>query len=299
MSSISTIRISVLILAHKNPEQLQRLINHLCADFDIYVHIDQKSNIPAKIKNAHVISNHSISWGSKEQILATLDLFTLAQEKQYDRYLFISGQDIPLISNQEIINFFTNNPNNYIDYRSLPASDGWGGGTRAKRMSLFWLDESRNVDSVKRAFKKKLQKTLHSLQKGLRLYRKLPENLYGGANWMDLNQAAMNEIINFIRNNPKYLARYNYTRCADEIFFHSILLNTSESKNCVNQSLRYVDFKNGPEFPRTLRSADLTALKHSSAVFARKFDSTVDAKIIDSIYTKITNIEHSGPPHDE
>ena len=32
----------ILIAAHKNHNQIMRLINHLKTDFDLYVHIDKK-----------------------------------------------------------------------------------------------------------------------------------------------------------------------------------------------------------------------------------------------------------------
>lgn len=281
------IRIAVLILAHKNPMQLQNLINHLATDFDIYVHIDKKFLFLGAEGAANFISNHNISWGSKEQISATIDLFKLAHKKHYDRYIFISGQDIPLVSNQKIIEFFTHNDNNYIDYRSLPSADGWGGGPTIKRMSLFWFNESRDKKSIKLAFKKRLQKLLHSLQKKLKLYRKIPNNLYGGANWMDLTGDAMDKIISYLDDHPSYLKLFNHTRCADEIFFHTILINNTDIKHCINQSLRYVDFDSGPEFPRTLRENDIEKLLNSKKLFARKFDNTIDTAVINSIYKKI------------
>lgn len=291
------IRIAVLILAHKNPMQLQNLINHLASDFDVYVHIDKKFLFLGAEGAANFISNHNISWGSKEQISATIDLFKLAHKKHYDRYIFISGQDIPLCSNQKIIEFFTQNDNNYIDYRSLPSADGWGGGPTIKRMSLFWFNESRDKKSIKRVFKKRLQKLLHSLQKKLKLYRKIPEKLYGGANWMDLTGDAMDKIISYIDENPSYLKFFNHTRCADEIFFHTILINNTDIKKCINQSLRYVDFDSGPEFPRTLRENDIEKLLNSKKLFARKFDNTIDTAVINSIYKKIKDPD-THPNHD-
>ena len=280
-------RIAILILAHKNPAQLQRLINHFNKDFSVYVHADRKMNFQTSGEDAQIISNYSVSWGSYKQILATRDLFSLAHKDRYDRYLLISGQDLPLKSNRYLISFFEENPHNYIEYRKLPSADGWGGGPGVKRMSLYWFDESRDKSSFRRKLKKKFQKLLHKIQKRLFLYRKLPENLYGGANWMDLNQQAMDVITSHIEQNPSCLERYRNTRCADEIFFQSVLLNTPEKLSLVNRSLRYIDMETGPEHPRILRINDLAELRSSNQLFARKFDEEIDNEVIDAIYDSL------------
>ena len=38
----------ILILAHKNHNQIMRLINHLKTDFDLYVHIDKRNKLNIK-----------------------------------------------------------------------------------------------------------------------------------------------------------------------------------------------------------------------------------------------------------
>ncbi|WP_039954915.1 beta-1,6-N-acetylglucosaminyltransferase, partial [Brachyspira hampsonii] len=99
-------KICFLILAHKNHNQLMRLINHLKKDFDIYVHIDKRANLNIKsFDNVKVYKKIKTYHGGLSLVMATLFLIREAYKNDYDRYIFISGQDIPLKTNKEIIDF--------------------------------------------------------------------------------------------------------------------------------------------------------------------------------------------------
>lgn len=54
-----------------------------------------------------------------------------------------------------------------------------------------------------------------------------------------------------------------------------------------NNCLRYIDWENGPEYPKILREEDYEKIIDSKALFGRKFDENVDKNIIDKIYKKI------------
>lgn len=90
---------------------------------------------------------------------------------------------------------------------------------------------------------------------------------------------------------PQYIESFNKTLCTDEIFFHS-LLKTKESLNIyhdvskVNDCLRYIDWKSGPEYPRLLNGNDINLIKKSNAFFCRK----VDNKMSDSEFSIFKNL---------
>ena len=111
---------------HKNDEQVNRLINHLSKDFDIFVHIDQRSSLKIRESgNVFVYKKHKVYWGSFNQIMATLYLLKKAFKKGYDRYILISGQDLPIKTNEEIKIFFENNDTEYIHIEKIPSQRGW------------------------------------------------------------------------------------------------------------------------------------------------------------------------------
>jgi hypothetical protein len=74
----------------------------------------------------------------------------------------------------------------------------------------------------------------------------------------------------------------------DEIFFQTIILNSSFARRAVNDNLRYIEWKD-PDAgsPAILRKSDFQKLASSSKLFARKFDMTVDTEVLDFIDREI------------
>ena len=66
-----------------------------------------------------------------------------------------------------------------------------------------------------------------------------------------------------------------------------MILNILEGLDVENESLRYVNWTDGPEYPKTLRLEDYAKIMNSNKLFARKFDETIDKEIIEKIYEKI------------
>lgn len=119
-------KIAIMMLVHKNQQQVQRLINHLSTDFDLFVHIDKRASLQInESKNVFVYSEYKSFHGSFNQIITTLYLLKKAFEKDYDRYILISGQDLPLKANADIKDFFfADNDNEYIEIAKIPRADG-------------------------------------------------------------------------------------------------------------------------------------------------------------------------------
>ena len=88
-------KIAIMMMVHKNEEQVNRLINHLSKDFDIYVHIDKRSSLNIyESENVFAFKKYNTYWGSFNQIMSTLFLLKRAYNTKYNRYLLISGQEI-------------------------------------------------------------------------------------------------------------------------------------------------------------------------------------------------------------
>jgi len=269
--------IAILILVHKNLIQLNTLIKKLDDSFSIYVHIDRKSNMkPEDIVQSprhRITSKYPVYWGSYNQILATYDLMKAAYLDNNDYFLLISGQDFPIKSNSDIIDFIENNKHHdFIEYEKLPRKDWHDGGL--ERVLFFW--ENRD----ERGLFNFILKHLRKYQRSNSIFqRKMDCTFLGGANWFNLSKSTMHAVVNYIENN-KYLKRFNCTRCADEIWLQTLLISKLRMTSLINDSLRYVDWQSGPEYPRILRSSDINLINNSSALFARKFDWDVDPDII-------------------
>ena len=72
----------------------------------------------------------------------------------------------------------------------------------------------------------------------------------------------------------------------DELFFQTIVTNSPLADTVENDNLRYLDWSREPA-PAVLTRDDLDAIGASGALFARKFDETVDAEILDLLDARI------------
>ncbi|MBL1264885.1 beta-1,6-N-acetylglucosaminyltransferase [Methylomicrobium sp. RS1] len=283
-------KIAILILAHKNQSQLQRLINHLKSDFDIYVHIDSNSHMDiSPERNVVLVERSPVYWGSYNHIIAIIRLLKRTHEKCYDRYIFISGQDIPLKPNSSIVAFFMNNPDaQFIEAEKLPRRSWASHDGGLDRISLYYPNKKLHktiytwlIDNLFRVIRK-LQRSFPILK------RDLYYSYWGGGASFNLTGDCVEYILSYLNNNKQYLRSFRYTRCADEIFFQTIIMNSPYASKVIQNGLRYVDFDTGPEYPRTLREDDYGKLIRSDALFARKFDATIDNIIIENIYSYVS-----------
>ncbi|WP_300370948.1 beta-1,6-N-acetylglucosaminyltransferase [Brachyspira sp.] len=273
-------KICFLILAHKNHNQIMRLINYIKKDFDIYVHIDKKSKVNIKsFDNVKIYKEMVTYHGDISLVKASLFLLREAFKNNHDRYLFISGQDIPLKTNREIINFFNiHKDKEFISYENIRNND------HIYNEMSFRLNTYNFGKLYRLILHRKIRKFLSDLAI---IKRTTPENIYYGSQWWNLTNNAVKYILDYDENNPNFLKRFNYTWGSDEFFFQSILLNSPFKDNCVNDNLRYIVWNGGA--PLNLKIKDYDCIKNNinNNIFARKFDETIDNDIIDKLYEDI------------
>jgi hypothetical protein len=183
-----------------------------------------------------------------------------------------------------MIEFFEGNDNEYLNICKIPDNNGW---PNMDRLVMYNLN-SKYHEGGKcfRILYRRMQKILSVFSKIIS--RKIDYDFYGGANWTNYTHNCVSKIFEYLREDKKYIRRYWWTNCADEIFFQTIIHKLEDIK-IVDDCLRYVDWENGPEYPRILKEGDYEKIISSGALFARKFDETIDRNIIEKIYTKIRN----------
>ena len=279
-------KIAVMMTVHKNDEQVNRLINHLSKDFDIFVHIDKRSSMKIiESENVFVYKRYKVYWGSFNQIMATLFLLKQAYNKGYHRYLLISGQDLPIKTNKEILDFFDGNDKEYIWGSKMPVA-GLSENGGLDRITRYWANNLRGEGNFLMYISYKCKRKFFNILSKIRP-RPLDYEFYKGTNWINFTHKCVEKIFEYLEKNPHYIKRFKWTHCADEIFYHTAL-NLLEGLEVENENLRYANWTDGPEYPKTLRVEDYaTIINSNNKLFARKFDKNIDKKIIEMIYKKI------------
>ena len=309
--------INYIILAHKNPLQIQRLIDKLyTADCYFYIHIDKGTSIKPFIDalaykpNIFFIDDQYReygTWGDIGIVKATIAILSkIVEDKRKGYCVLISGQDYPLKNNKDIAHFLkTNYGDHFIAIYPLPHI-GWGAQGGLDRLNEYKINLSRTrMDFVqlpslfeKGFYKKATIGKLNKLLKGthysnlLKLFvkRRLTQALkpYGGGQWWAFPIETVKDILEFIHSNPEYLEFHKYTLLPDEIFFHSILMHLKEKNEniIIKPSITYVNWiRKNSSLPVTFQKEDYEELEKESKfkLIARKFDIDKDKEILDII----------------
>lgn len=279
-------RVAYLILAHNNPNHLQRLITALSSSSSVcFIHIDRKSNIEV-FSNIHDDSIYfsekraSVTWGDFSQVTAILYLLNMAlsQQPKFDYFVLLSGTDFPLKSAAGIENFFQRNSGTeFINIVQMPCETM---GKPISRLTTYKVrpSESRFI----RVIRKRMVE--FGVVPRYRNYESYFHELipYGGSTWWALSREACKYIKSFVERETRIVNFFKNTVCPDESFFQTILGNSPyRAKVCRN--LTYTDWSEGGGSPASLTEKHLQFFEANPSIvvndgygtgeviFARKF----------------------------
>jgi len=275
-------KLAHLLLVHKNPSQVKRLIIRLAhKDSDIFIHLDKKCN-PAdyqhikNLKNVYFVRNRvKVNWGGYSTLQAAVNGFEeiLDNGVAYSHINLLSGQDYPLKDTDHIHDFlFKNVDKSFIKYRSI--DDEWHNGRlRVAQYSFGDID-----------FPIPGKYALERLVNFILPKRKAPLGLktFGDSTWLTITPRSAQYVIDYLNKHPEVKSFFKLTWGADEVVIQTILLNGTIKDTIVNDNLRYIELGENAH-PRVLNSDDAPVLLNSGKLFARKFDTTTDEKIFDEL----------------
>ena len=315
---------AVLIMAHKNKEQLKRLIRSLdCDEFDFFVHLDKHWKLTAEelqgiqtsAKNVYIIKKRihgELDKWSLPQISLNLIDSVLEKEKStgmaYQYFLLLSGQDYPIKSKQYIVDFLqTQYPKPLVDVNEYQPRN-WV----SKKFELVrWMNK---IDEVHKKMKpslwRKCKVAFYVLaEKWEKTFKGSPYerlqnykiNLYGGSQWWILPH----EVIDFVegqkKKNKNMINVFKNVWTPDEIFFQTMTMN-SPLKEQVNPNddifddkyqkcMTYANFitptKGFRGHPHDITVEDFDRIMGKKALFARKFNEDTDKQVLDMIDERI------------
>lgn len=283
-------RIAHIIIAHKNPEQLNRLLLKMQhPDFDFYIHVDKKIDIKpyeflGAIQGVKFIQYRSIcNWGGYSTLHAMVSSLkeVLLNQTEYGFYNLLSAQDYPLKSNAEICGFFQQNKEKSFIYYEGEGSKWWEGAVY--RFQRYHLTDFNFIGKF----------FIENMLNKLLPPRKFPLSmkLYGGSksSWWSLNKESSVYLANYFDTENKIKKFLKFCWGTDEFVIPTILMNSPLKERIVNDNLRYIDFPDGMANPKILRLADLDKMLSSQMLFARKFDIGIDIDILAAIDEHTSN----------
>lgn len=282
------INIGFILLTHTNPPQILRLVHTLNVMFGnppIVCHHDfgkcvlEEQELPANL--LFVKPWFDTSWADfsvVEGMLESLKLL-LAQTKTVDWLIVLSGADYPIKSAQTI-------------YKELSEA------TVDAFVEHIHIHPSYPLDSAQQEYRRRYLRVMLPINGRQIPLNRIPVPLpfyvmrqftvwrgnfecYVGSQWFCANRKSAEYLLNFHdRHSSKTSPFFRGVPCSEESYPQSILCNTPDLR-IANDNLRYIEMVGA--HAKTLTSADLPKLLASRAHFARKFDLSVDAKVLDAI----------------
>lgn len=287
---------AILITAYKNFHHLNDLVDLFDDRFNLYIHIDKKSSIDqeeiqqlsTKRRVQYISQQYKINWGGINHLKAILELAKAAIENTENKHFhLITGHDYPIVSLNSFCDFMeANQLHDFMEFSPLPYS-AWpeNGMDRLSRYNMYDLIDGRT------GLNERLIKGFSKLQKKIGFSRSFSKDfppLYGGSTYWSLKRESLEYVFQYMLDHPHFLKRFRYSFCSEEIFFQTILLNSSLKKNIVNNNMRFIiwEERNG-NFPANLDWNDYDSIQNSQALFARKFEYPISEELLSKIKEKI------------
>jgi hypothetical protein len=270
-----------LIAAHKDPAQLNALVEQLRDDdFLIYVHLDAKGAVkPGDVHPAarQVAERVAVHWGCFSQVQATLNSLAqiVAEVPDFDKVLFLSAQDFPLLSNPALKAALANlRGNELLDTVAVGREPGqWAADYRYQ---YFHRDEAGKPARMACSLANRAMRACG-------LTRRLPAGMrpYGGSSWWALSRDCVRELLARVKRAPGIVRFFRSVSCPDEMFFQTLVMNSRFSERVLSENFRYIQWPaQGARNPKILDEHDFERIAASSAHFCRKIDSRASAALL-------------------
>lgn len=284
---------AILIVCHKQPKLLARAIKMMENEHHyFFVHVNKLVDIKPfldvtkNLERVNFVKRENVSHGRLSQLQAQLNLFEAAAQFErennikFDYTHIISGQDYPLRSNEQFDEFFNNTNSNYLLFDSNEQMK-----KHKNRIRVNLNGYHLNNHSL-------LAKFFHVLVTWPQAFifpRKKIENLWLGWDFPTLNNETYHYLLNYVKNNPRFLKRLDHTSSPTEAFYCTIFYPKIKEFNIKKKTpLRFASW-----FPRhpvdttyrpyNLDERDYELVINSKGFWARKVDEIQSAKLLDMI----------------
>lgn len=302
--------IAYFILVHRYPNQFKRLFKAIYDPKNDYlIHVDKRAGIGlykeirgflADFPNSHLLKSQSVVWGGYSMVEAELRGMKklLKLSTKWNFFINLSGQDFPLKSQSAIKDFLKENIGK--DFM-LVANQAEKRPNTMNRIENYFVETEDGFSGT--PFKRPY------------LANVTP---YIGGQWKIFSRGCC-EFICSSRKVARFRNYYRHTLIPDESFFQTVLMNTNYTKTITNDDKRAIiwipDLRlkpNSKNFtakdtkslvasgkiklrPKTFTTKDIPFLLASNALFARKFDETVDRRILNILESNLEIFKPTQP----
>jgi hypothetical protein len=274
-----SVRICYLVTLYQKFEQAARLVQRLDGPGCGFVfHIDSKVSqeivsefgLYCRPRRFEFARRERWRWGSFNGVRAIMNSLEAASSMgRFDRYVLLSGQDYPIVSNRHIGQFFERHATEeFIETRLLNVLDagapGWSPHYRFSRYHV-WIGSHRRV--------------LPFLRKG-----PPPLPVCHGSTWWALTHQAVTYLLEQFEQSDAVRSYFRSGFLVEEACIQSLMYSSPFRDHIVDQDVTFAKWTpdSGPH-PKVLRQSDLQEVLKSGKLFARKMDAEIDSEVLDAL----------------
>lgn len=269
----------LLIHAHRDLAQLNALIAQMADEtMQVFVNLDLKSAIdPAHIDpRARLVRQRiAIHWADFSQVQATLNSLAeiVAGVARFDKVIFISAQDAPLLSNSALRRELAALRGKEL-IECVPV--GPGGWRCEERYQYFHLRGKGRLAALGARLLERAMRACSLRRPMLRGYQ-----AYGGSSWWALSRPCITCLLDMVVADPALLRYFRNVACCDELFFQTLVMASPFRPRVLPNNFRFVLWADGSaRNPKVLDAADFAQIAVSGAHFCRKIDSVGSAELL-------------------
>ncbi len=295
-----------LLKAHKNPDQVRRMVERFHVEgAHFLLTIDKHADVRAfRTEMGRLPSHIPIHWirplqdgrwcgpGLVQSSLQALE-YALNMTPPPAQILQISGQCYPIKPPDRIRSYLLDLGDRFLMRLRSPSDPRWRELARVRLEKYHyclprWLPVDQGwreypLDRPPTAFKERLlDKVLSHI---FPLPRKGPSEIqthFGHAFW-SLSRDAASYVLEFHQRRPDLFDFHKRTFVVDEVFIQTVIATSAYWRERATQTaMHYCDWSK-PRPPAVLTMNHREALRETPCLTARKFDVTVDNRILDWI----------------
>jgi hypothetical protein len=253
-----------------------------------FVHIDRKSDLAPftcqALDNVTFSKRRvTIQWGDFSMVEATLALIRQALDdpRRFDRLVLLSGNDYPLRSQAVIEQFFDRNQGTeFMNVLAMPSEGSGEAGKPIKRLASY---KPSPTDPLSARVTRALLSRVGAFPQ-MRDYKRAlgGRTPYAGSQWWALTRQAAQFVTSLVKTEGALSEYYRNTHCPDEMFFQTILANSSFGPG-IRRNLTYTDWSENDTGPAGITEKHLDLFSSTTLfepddlfgggemLFARKF----------------------------
>lgn len=238
------VKIAYLLLAHCDPGQVRRLVDSLSGSGDFFIHIDKKSDIEpfrdALVDRSNVFfleDRIRVNWAAWSVPSAYLELLDMAYNnpKHYERFVLLTGQDYPIMTNRQILEEFeAHSDTEYImayqiSHSTIPTD-------KNKILRRWYFENPFNHKLLRRCWASFHYRCITRFSNRKTLLVPLNGRLvepYFGQMLSAFTRSAAKLLTHVYRTDAEYNKVMKHVHAPDEEYWHTVIFNSPLRSNTI------------------------------------------------------------------